>query len=236
MPSVVDAVVASMQVDEIKLRMSAHNAANALTHGFKRQYEAVQWSGGVPGTANAQAPVVRTVSDARPAPLAQTGAPLDLAIEGDGFFEVVRGTDTLLTRRGHFRMDADGRLVNENGWVLQGTAGELRLTDGAPRIDAGGQVLEGDRLVGQVRIVTLPKQASLVPVSGTLYKSDRAQEVDAGQAGGRLRQGFLERSNVDSATEMVRVVETVRHFETGQRALQAMDELNEKLLRSLGNF
>lgn len=212
MVNAVDAVTASMQVDELRMRLSAHNAANALTHGFKRQFAVVQLAGSGDGFV----PVVTTATDNRPASLLQTGAPLDLAIEGDGQFELRRDGQTLLTRRGHFTPDGQGRLVDGAGWVLQGVAGDLIVSGPAPRIDASGTLFENDKPIGQVRLA-MP--------SGDVHREP-----------GRVRQGFLERSNVDSATEMVRVVETVRHFESGQRALQAMDDLNDKLLRTLGSF
>jgi flagellar basal-body rod protein FlgG len=231
MPNAVNAVAASMQVDELRMRLAANNAANVLTHGFRRQFAAVQ----IAGTGDGYGPVVSTIADARPAALAPTGAPLDLAIEGEGWFELRRDGQAVLSRRGHFMTDAQGRLVDEAGWALQGQAGDIVVGSPSPRIDAGGTVFENDKPVGQVRLVMVPAGAPLEPVSGTLYRAGGAQPAVPGEAG-RVRQGFLERSNVDSATEMVRVVETVRHFESGQRALQALDDLNDKLLRTLGSF
>ena len=230
MVNAVEAVMAGMQVDELRMRLVAQNAANVLTHGFKRQFAAVQLA----ATDNGLAPVVRTVVDARPAALVQTGDPLDLAIEGEGFFELRRGGETQLTRRGHFHVDDQGRLVDEAGWALQGQGGDL-VAGASPRIDAGGTVFDRERVAGQVRLVMLPKGAQPDPLSGARFSAREAQPAAAGE-GGRVRQGFLERSNVDSATEMVQVMATVRHYESGQRALQAMDSMNEQLLRTLGSF
>lgn len=235
MVDAVQTVTASMQVDELRMRLVAHNAANALTHGFKRQYAAVQLATAPDGGLT---PVVRTLVDARPAALVQTGDPLDVAIEGEGFFELRRGSEVLYTRRGHFVQDEHGRLVDEAGWALQGQAGDLTVSGAAPRIDSVGTVFDNDRserVIGQLRLMTLPPGATPDPVSGTRFRAPGAQVAGPGEAG-RIRQGFLERSNVDSATEMVRVVEAVRHFESGQRTLQALDALHEQLLRTLGSF
>lgn len=232
MLNAVDIVTSSMQLDELRLRLSAHNAANALTPGFKRQYEAVSVAGVHGGGAT---PAMQTLYDMRPAALMSTGAPLDLAIEGEGYFEVQRDGRSMLTRVGRFAADAEGRLVNEAGWALQGTGGDLMVTGPAPRIDASGTVFENERVVAQVRVMVLPEGVAPRAAGGALWEADTARPASSGEAG-RVRQGYLERSNVNAAAEMVRVLETVRHFESGQRALLALDDMNDKLLRSLGSF
>jgi len=162
-----------------------------------------------------------------------TGNPLDLAISGDGYFEVSTPSGPAYTRKGNFRLDERGRLVTEQGHPLQG--GEFVLTTSAPAIDEAGRVTEVGRQVGQIRTIQFSGVQGMVKVDAGLYSQGGAQIAPAdGET--RVRQGYLENSNVDSTAQMVGLIESMRHFDAAQKIIQGYDDMLEKAIRKLGEL
>jgi flagellar basal-body rod protein FlgG len=174
-----------------------------------------------------------------------TGQPLDLAIEGEGYFEIATDTGRAFTRGGAFQLDARGRLTTPQGFPVLGSDGEIVLTTRTPAIDAAGRITEPDAASGpartpdaavaRLRIVRLPENATLRNTGGGLLECDEPP-VPMEQANVHVRQGALENANVSSAREMVQLMETVRHFETMQRVVQGYDELIATSIRKLGDL
>lgn len=231
---------ASLLMDTQRMSVIANNAANALTPGFRRELlvAAGQFHPDAAYGSQARpvaAPAPYTTFDSTPGAVRQTGNPLDVALLGEGYFEVQTAHGPAYTRQGAFRLDAQGRLVTQAGLPVAGTGGEIVLTSGTPLIDREGKVQEQGKQVAQIKIVNFEGAEQLRSIGGGLY-------VAAGDARGvemarpRMAQGQLESSNVDSAREMARLIETYRHFEGTSRLLQAYDEVRDKTFRSLGQF
>ena len=106
----------------------------------------------------------------------------------------------------------------------------MHLT-GTPQIGADGSVRVGGMVVAQLRIAQVSPDTPLVPLDGDLY---RGSQLPQGDASARVRQGFLETSNVESVQEIVRLVETMRHFETVQRYVRGYDDMMGKAISELG--
>lgn len=228
-----NAAAGGMAMDVSRMSTIAQNLSNTATPGYKRA---------LPSTlpfllegSSAEA-VAASTADLRHASLRPTGAALDLAIDGDGFFEVQTEAGTAYTRRGDFRLDAAGRLVTHAGHVVQGQGGPLVLGTAAPTIDRAGRLFDGDKPLGQLKLVTFADPRSVLSRGEDgLFTTEQAATVQPeGEA--RLRQGHLEASNVNTAAEMVRLMETVRHFEASQKVVQGVDEMTERALRKLGEF
>ena len=109
-----------------------------------------------------------------------------------------------------------------------------RVDGGPPRIDRRGRVLDGETLVGQLRIVRFEDPQSLVKLGAGLFGAGAQTAQPLADAG--VRQGYLEASNVVAANEMVRLIETMRHFESNQKVIQGYDEVLERAIRTLGEF
>lgn len=154
--------------------------------------------------------------DRRQGPLQQTGVPTDLSIEGDGLF-VVRTPDGIAcTRSGDFTLAADGTLTTQEGYPVLDVAGRSIVTDGAPAVDPDGSIHgTGQRLavVGWPQGEPARLGRNLLLVSGPLDP-----------AGGIVRQGTLEGSNVDTAGAMTEMLTLQRHFALSSRALSLQDE------------
>jgi flagellar basal-body rod protein FlgF len=246
----------SMQLDQQRLATIAHNVANSATPAFKRSVlradgfaAAVQAAGaeasaapapaGIAGEAGRSAGVLPPPAalDLRAGTVRWTGAALDIAIEGEGFIELVSAQGRRVSRGGSLQLDASGRLVTAQGWAVLGRKGEIQVAApaSAVSIDGAGVVRVNGQEHDQIQRVRFESATALVTVEPGVY--DAAQAVPAADAQGqdvRLRSGYLEASNVNTAREMVQLMETTRHYESMQRALQAHDEMLERALRTLG--
>lgn len=213
---------ASLLNDIDRLGMLSHNLANATTPGFRRDVAVARGF-----DARLSSELDRTQGAMR-----YSANSLDVALESDGFFVLQSAAGPVLTRHGALHLDSSGRLVGPNGGAVLGTSGEIVLSQPEPRIDQTGNVWDGDKLAGQIRIVRAPVDGSMVSLGSGLYACDSAALLDTESP--RLRQGYVEGSNVVPMREMVRLIETMRHFEAGQRLLRSHDEMLERALGVLG--
>jgi flagellar basal-body rod protein FlgG len=233
-----------MMNDMARLNAVSHNLANSTTTGFKKEilvtrpfleFLGTAQSDGLTGVLPIGLPRSESVTDHRPGTLKFTGNPLDMAVVDDGFFEIMTEQGPAYTRKGNFRLDVQGRLVTDSGMPVMGLSGELQLTTPQPVIDANGKIFEGERQVGQVKLVKFTDPASLEAAGTGMYRAGPASVVKT-EGLDRIRQGYTEASNVNSMTEMVKMIETMRHFESGQKVIQSYNDMLEKAIRTLGEF
>lgn len=229
---------ASIQQDMQRMNVIANNSANALTAGFKREYLMLansETAQSQPASgANAISTLVsKVIKDNRPGVPRQTGNPLDVALLGEGYFQVRTDNGIAYTRQGTFRLNDQNYLVNQDGFPVAGVNGDILLSSPTPTIDREGRIFEQGKQVAQIKVVSFDS-ADLRSIGGGLMISthDNQYEVQHPTMG----QNQLESSNVDSTQEMVRLMETFRHFETSHRILQAYDDIQDKALRNLGQF
>ncbi|MES2355371.1 MAG: flagellar basal-body rod protein FlgF [Pseudomonadota bacterium] len=239
MNEVLSIAASSMGFDTERLQSIANNLANVTTIGYKRDIvdkkavaavfdHHLQFAGMV-------APQETAAVDMHPGALQSTGNPLDLAIEGGGFFEIKTADGVAYTRAGAFRLDRQGQLVNEGGNPVMGTGGPITLSTPIPVIDKLGRVFEKGTQVAQIKVVSFSNINQLNHIGQGLYDGTKAHAVQ-GQDANNLRQGFIEASNVSSMHEMVRMMETLRHFESMQKVVQGWDGAQDTVMRKLGEF
>ncbi|NEX63017.1 flagellar hook basal-body protein [Noviherbaspirillum sp. 17J57-3] len=232
-----------MQNDTERLNNISHNLANAGTNGYKRRVtvtrpfaEQLQSASSASGMGAGTSAVI----DPAAGTIRPSASPLDLAIEGDAFFEVSTPQGPAFTRYGHFHVDAAGKLVTEQGDAVMGTTGELAGAGASSgmSVNRRGEVTQGEQLLGQVKLVRFANASALLPLGQGLYAQGGARVTEAGSDAGPvgIQPGALENSNVSSAQEMARLAETVRHFEALQKVVQGYDEALEKAIRKLGEF
>ena len=244
-----DALTASeagMLNDIQRMHAISHNLANVSTAGFKREiavsrpfaeHMSVATTTGDTSLAQFKVmkPQIEMVTDHRAGTLKFTGNPMDLALQDDGFFTVTGGSGPLYTRQGSFRLDAQGRLVNVSGMPVMGAGGEIRLTSPEPAIDQNGNIYEGDQLVARLQVVKFTDADRLINLGNGLYSA--GEGMAPGQTGPvGIRQGYLEMPNVVLADEMIRMIETMRHFESSQRVLKSYDSMLDKSINVIGEF
>jgi len=231
-------ITQTLQNDMQRLAVIANNSANALTPGFKRELMAAS-SAGTFGVADSsfgyRSPVPTIHMDHTVGTPSKTGGLLDIALLGDGYFEIKTDRGIAYTRLGRFRLDEAGFLVTQEGFRVQGQSGDVSIASPNPVVDRDGQVMENGVATGKLQIVAFNRPELLKSIgSGLMVADGQMQQVEPKRP--QVMQGFLENSNVDSAREMISLVETYRHFESSVRVLQAYDDLRDKTFRNLGQF
>jgi len=241
MMNALSAAQSGMLNDIQYLHNISNNLANSGTAGFKKDMTIIrpfldQLNQASAGDYMSASPAQSsTFVDHSPGMLKFTGNPLDVALKDDGFFEVTSAQGAVYTRQGNFQVDASGRLVTANGPPVAANGGEIRLNSDQPVIDQNGKVWEGDKMVGQLRVVKFTNVDDLSKLGGGFYSSTPSAGMqEMPQAG--VRQGYLEASNVVPMDEMVRMIETMRHFESSQRIIQSYDEMMDKAINVIGDL
>jgi flagellar basal-body rod protein FlgF len=234
---------AGADVQRQRLEVLSNNLANVGTTGFKRELavlqaraaEAIEQGTAHPGAGGLEdlggGVFVRgTQTDFSQGLMQQTGNPTDMAIDGDGFFQVEGENGPLLTRAGDFTLDATGRLVTQAGRAVLSEAGGPIVLDGRLpfEVTANGMVKQNGGAI-PLAVVKPRSPADLVKSGENLFRPlDQVSPVPLPER--QVRQFTLERSGVKPMTEMVQLIETSRAYETNIRMIQHQDEMTSQLL------
>jgi flagellar basal-body rod protein FlgG len=242
---------AGMQSQQTNLDVIANNLANVNTTGFKKnkaEFQDLLYSTGRAAGADAgggnQLPTgvqighgSRLVSTSKvftTGELTKTDAQLDVAIQGDGFFEVqLPDGSRAYTRDGSFKTLSDGRLATNDGLVLQGGFQPIPAGTTNISIASSGEVTTTGASGSssfRVQLVRFANPSGLDALGRNLYRETLASgTAEAGNPGengfGDLQQGFLEMSNVKVVEEMVNLIVAQRAYEVNSKAVQAADEM-----------
>jgi flagellar basal body rod protein FlgG len=232
------ATASGMMAAQSQLDVLANNLANVSTTGYKRDGLAfserlerqMRGNGGlgeVLGTLGSGAEQVAQFTIFEPGPLASTGNPLDLGIDGaKGCFAVQTSQGVRYTRDGALQLDAEGRLVTKAGHpVLDDGERPITLPRGRVSIGEDGTVQVDGIDAGKIGLF----DGTFQKVGDNLYDSPDAKTVD----GTPLRSGHLEGSNVNAVEAMVDMITLNRAFELAQRSIQQQDDLTQRLIQSL---
>ena len=246
-----------MEAQQTQLDTISNNLANVGTNGYKRShavfedliYQNLRQSGAAT-SGQTQLPTglqvglgVRTVATSRnfsQGNLQQTGNNLDVAIKGQGFFQIQMpdGT-TAYTRDGTFQRDATGQMVTNSGFIVQpgitipANAQSITVSaDGLVTVALPGQT--APQQVGQLQTATFANPAGLIPMGQNLYGESAASGApNAGAPGaaghGTLLQGHVETSNVNVVEELVSMIQTQRAYELNSKAIQTSDQMLSRL-------
>jgi flagellar basal-body rod protein FlgF len=219
----------------------ANNIANVSTPGFKREStkfeELVQQvrpsdDPGSPRTLSfvRDAGVVRDLSEGS---LQTTGSPFDLAISGKGYFAVQTAAGERYTRNGHFTLNADGIIVNEQGDPLLGDGGPISIStdDGNITIGADGTVTGKQGQIAKVRLVDFADERAMTKEGASLYSTT---QTPISAANAVLSQGMLETSNVQPVVEISRMIEVMRSYEATATLSQSTDDMKRQAIQKLG--
>lgn len=221
-----------------QMEILANNIANVNTTGFKGErplFEDYVMAAG-PRTPVSYVLDRGTMRDLAPGAFSATGAPLDLAIEGDGFLSVQTANGPRYTRNGHLSLDADGRLVTSAGQaVLDDGGGEITLEEGAgaPTIAPDGTLSQGTNRIGRLGVVRFADAQALEGAGDGLFAAAPGQAAEPAPEA-RVAQGMLEQSNVQPVVEITRMVALQRRYQTMQSLLQNDADLQRSAIQRLG--
>lgn len=237
-----------MMNQQARLDVITNNLANASTVGYKKEGSTSQAfdsmytqkiKDGSEGYINRRigkeslgVKIGETYTDYTQGSFKVTGNTLDFALEGTGFFNIEYTsksgvTSTRYTRDGSFSLNNQGMLVTEDGDYLLGQNGRIQVPTGAEIvIDELGNVYADDELVDTIKITDFEDYNYLRKFGENLYTTvDGATEKDGAY---KVRQGYLEMSNINVISEMVEMITISRAYESNQKVVQTMDSSLEK--------
>ncbi|PIE59736.1 MAG: flagellar basal-body rod protein FlgG [Desulfobulbus propionicus] len=242
-----------MSAQNLNLDVIANNLANVSTTGFKKSradfqdliYQKMKVPG-APTSDDTMSPTgiqvgvgVKTAGITKvftEGDLSETENELDLAIEGDGFFQVdLPNGNTAYTRAGNFKKDGDGRLVTSDGYTLQP---EIVIPEGATELTISESGIVSALLddetesteLGNIELAIFVNPAGLTAIGQNLFRETEASGVAAtGTPGedsyGQLLQGYIETSNVNLVEELANMITTQRSFEINSNVVSTSDEM-----------
>jgi flagellar basal-body rod protein FlgF len=243
-----------------KLDVLSNNIANISTQGFKRDmlvYEEKKppfpqtpligfdvnnlnpFHGSDQAVSYVQ--VTQSLTDFAQGSLIKTDSPLDVALEGEGFFVVDTPLGTRYTRNGNFHLDGLGQLVDKGGNIIMTRSEEpillpfdtKQITIGQDGSVFGGTELDSESL-GRIKIVDFNNRQALTKEGVGLYKISDSSIKEILVDDVKVLQGFIETSNANVIHEMTQMIETVRQLEAYQKIIQSIDEVDDQSINNLG--
>lgn len=275
-PAVSGSIAQSERVDTV-----ANNLANADTAGFKRDqvaFQAVMASAvaaaqkeGVPtkaytekdfhkldGSQTAYVATEGTYTDFSQGRAKLTGNPLDVALEGKGFLEVLGPQGVRYTRHGSLKLSPDGMLVTTEGFPVLSPGGGQDAQGGKPvpreelmaraiRIDTtkpggrltittDGKIYQDKTQVSQLAVTEFVDTKLLQKEGSSLFRNDTAANVSPDASGTRVEQGTIETSNVNSVAEMVELLKANRMFEANEKVIRTYGDMEGRAVNDIGKL
>jgi flagellar basal-body rod protein FlgG len=224
---------AGMSAQQQQMDAIGNDLANVSTTGYKAErvgfqdllYNQVSQAGTLTTSgAGAMAQVIGR--DSQQGSLQQTGQPLDIAIQGEGFFQIKSAGKTALTRDGALSVNAKGSLVSTDGSLLDPPITlPAGVSPGEVSIAPDGTVRAGSHSLGQIKLVTVAAPDRLLADGAGAFTPTAASGAPRPAQGATLTQGALEGSNVDMGSEMTTMVATQRNYQLASTAIQTQDQM-----------
>jgi flagellar basal-body rod protein FlgG len=168
--------------------------------------------------------------------LRETLNPLDLSIEGPGFFVIATDEGERYTRAGSFHLSPQGELITAQGWPVQGAGGAIQLNSANAAVAEDGTIVVDGQQSGRVRVVQFDDQRVLDKVGGNLFAlaapEAQPRNTDADDQV-RVRQNVLEYSNVNPVEELVRLIKIERSYEMTEKAIAMIDQAYQSTIQGM---
>lgn len=242
------AIQAAMLNDVNRMAIISQNMANASTSGYKKQIAIStsftdylsSYSTGAENNSQVQftkfaVPHIDNKTDPSMGSVKFTGNSLDLIAEGNTYFTILTPNGIAYTKQGSFNKSANGTIVNALGYPLLGESGAINLSTANPRIDEFGNVYEADKLIAKLNTVSIKPEAKLIGMGFGMYTSESLLDNDP-DTRVNIKQGYLEMSNVVVMDEMVKLIETMRHFEASQKFMMGYDDMLDNAINIIGDL
>ncbi len=233
---------------EKRMQVISNNLANINTSGFKKDkghFQIIDSPDSIKedlgknsiSKEKQQPPLwlqFETKTDFSAGPLKHTGNPLDLALEGDGFFCIKTEQGTQYTRNGNFSLDQDGTLVTMDGLSVLGEGGPINIEGNTFTVDIKGNISVDGSQIDTIKIVGFQNPDALKKTGNSLFAIADKNAVESKVEFTGVSQGFIELSNVNAIRMMTEMIEVLRGYESYQKAIKTADEANAKAINDVG--
>ncbi len=243
-----------------RLEVIANNLANADTNGYKKEYPVfgsvtppfskigsmTESKDGTGGTSVIPIPVFAMLSELtinfKQGEIKTTDAPLDVAIEGRGFFQIQTPSGVRYTRDGSFIMSPEGELVTDSGMPVLGIGGTMTLPPGVVYISDTGKISVKEKGVAaptevdSFALVDFEDTSLLQKVGDDLFALMEGDAIPMEEGTARIRQGAVEGSNVNPVEEMIHMIFAIRQYEAAQKAIQTAEEIDVNKVNKVGQL
>lgn len=243
-------IVSGSLVQEMRLDVLANNMSNINTLGFKGDSVFFQISDLTESTkegskedsisekskiSDSSLPVGTFTNFSR-GQLKSTGNPLDLALDGNGFFCVETSEGVQYTRKGNFTLNEEGVLVSQDGLPALGEAGRITINSPNFNVDAEGNIeVDGNR-VDTIKIIDFSQPYPLKKVAYSSFVLNDSGISGNKAEGVKVRQGFVELSNVDVIKMMTEMIDVLRGYQSYQKVIQSLNDITSKSINEVGRL
>jgi len=222
--------------EELRMDVISSNLANINVIGFKKDrisFQKILDQAAV----TADAPANITIKpDMEQGDIRATGNDLDFSISGRGFFKIETENGIRYTRKGNFTLDIQGNLITQSGDRVVGKSGPIQITGNNITVDNKGNIQADDGPAGQLAIVDFEDYQGIVKEGKNLFMNrQELPELDIPDETS-VSQGYTELSNVNAAEEMVNMIHATRAFESYQKSMRVIDELNDRAINQVGRL
>jgi flagellar basal-body rod protein FlgG len=240
--SIYKAAAGALQ-QQVRLEMLSNNLANVNTIGYKADLPVFRFNEPVPeadpvtGDVPKLSPYLSPIDAAtnfNEGALRKTGNPLDVAIVGKGFFAVQTLDGIQYTRKGRFSVNEQGQLSTTDGNAVMGQGGDIAIDGSRVEISEAGEVSVDGAVVDVLRVVDFERPYQMRKVGGTLFVPAESSVRPQASQNYRIAQGAVEASNVDALRTMTEMIESLRVFESYQKAIRAADDATAKTVSEVG--
>ncbi len=229
--------VETMLAQTQRLNQVSNNLANVDTTGYKKD-NVTFWEMLYTTSSNRQrvGKALQVATEFQAGPVEETGNPLDLAINGEGFFKIQTPQGVRYTRDGNFHLNAQGQITTAEGNLLLGQGGPIVVEGNKFVVNPNGAVIVDGEQVNQVSVVTFTELKSLEKEGNNLFRTKSPDVQEQPAEGVEVKQGFLEGSNVNVVKEMTDMIDLFRSFEAQQRAINTINEMDALAVTRVGKL
>ncbi len=228
--------IESMMAQEQRLNQVSNNLANVDTAGFKKD-NVTFWETLYNVTNDRQrvGKAIRANTIHEQGVVQKTENELDVAITGRGFFKIQTPQGIRYSRAGNFQLNNVGQLVTPNGHPVIGDGGPIVINGQKVDFSSDGQITVDGQRVNVLALADVEDPRDLVKEGANLFRLKNGVQEQAAQ-GFVIHQGFLEKSNVNSVKEMTEMIDLHRAFEGQQKAVRAIDDIDDMAVRRVGSL
>ncbi len=232
-PGIFNLIDASLKLQE-RFETISNNLANTGTNAFKKDIVSFKETFSRSKDNIAFTGSKDSVTDFSPGSIRHTGNQLDVALMNHGFFKIKTPRGMRYTRDGSFTLSSEGVLLTKNGDTVLGQNGPVKINGSKVSIGSDGQIVVDKEPVEKLLVVDFEQTKFLTKEGGSYYLYSGEEKDIYTVDNVNIQQNYIESSNVNSIQESIKMIETFRVFQSVQKAIQSIDQINNKMINEYG--